>query len=63
VAEEQFQISESTRSLVAATLEYIDQQIEGEVETDVDKFLQNDSTRVFVEVLVRITAANTEIVE
>lgn len=63
MSEEQFKISDATRAMVQATLNYIDEQIEGDVETDVDKFLQNDSTRVFAEVLVRITAANAENIE
>ena len=54
----EFQISPTTRALVQATLDYIAENVEdSEVNTNVDEFLNNDSTRVFIEVLLRIAEA------
>ena len=54
VNEDQFQISEVTRQLTQATLNYISEQSEAEVNTNVDEFLNGDAIRVFLEVYTQL---------
>jgi len=54
VSEDQFQISEVTRQLTQATLNYISEQSEAEVNTNVDEFLNGDAIRVFLEVYTQL---------